>query len=219
MIITASFPGRVLQQAQTQPSTSVEAIVIVGVAALLVLAVVALAKGRFSAKGKIGNLVEGELSAEEKTRPDAPAQAISLSKTGVHFEAGAVKDSKVINADQTPGQGSATMKIGGEMSGSTAINATGPLNIGSILGGAAAGAPGGGTVSDLIKVRIADVLETRFNLPEIDKLCFDLGIDTDNIPGPSKSQKARELIDYCARRDRLPELMSKIKAERNNTGL
>jgi hypothetical protein len=197
----------------------VSAIVIVGVAAVI-LAIVALAlKGKVNVKGKIGHLVEGELQAEEKT----PPQATNQSPAGAHVAAGAIKDSKVINADQKPGQGSATTKVDGDISNSTVINVTGDLNIGAALGAASqqAGAAEAAqaTAQDPLKKKLAAVLEDRFSLSEIDTLCFDLGIDAENVRGETKPEKARALIDYCARRKMLDKLVSAIKKIRDHTDL
>jgi DNA-binding NtrC family response regulator len=51
-------------------------------------------------------------------------------------------------------------------------------------------------------------LEEKFDLEEIHDLCFDLDIDFDALPGERK--KARELVLYCRRRDRLKELATRI---------
>ena len=51
-------------------------------------------------------------------------------------------------------------------------------------------------------------LENRFDLEEIQDLCFDLGIDFDALRGAGK--KAREVVSYCQRRGRLEELATRI---------
>jgi DNA-binding NtrC family response regulator len=51
-------------------------------------------------------------------------------------------------------------------------------------------------------------LEKKFDLEEIQDLCFDLDIDFDDLPGEGK--KARELVAYCRRRDRLKKLAARI---------
>ena len=50
------------------------------------------------------------------------------------------------------------------------------------------------------------VLTERLSLEEVRTLCFDLGVDYDNLGGEGKSAKIRELILYLERRDRLPDL-------------
>jgi len=51
-------------------------------------------------------------------------------------------------------------------------------------------------------------LEERFDLEEIKNLCFDLDIDFDSLRGEGK--KAREVVAYCQRHDRLEELATRI---------
>jgi DNA-binding NtrC family response regulator len=58
-------------------------------------------------------------------------------------------------------------------------------------------------------------LGKKFGLEEIQDLCFDLDIDFDALPGEGK--KARELVAYCRRRDRLKELATRIAELRSGT--
>jgi len=56
-------------------------------------------------------------------------------------------------------------------------------------------------------VRLRETLAAYFDAGELRTLCFDLGVDYDDLPGEGKGNKARELIAYLERRDRLPELV------------
>lgn len=47
----------------------------------------------------------------------------------------------------------------------------------------------------------------HFNLDEFRTLCFDVGVDYDDLPGESKSGKARELITFLDRQGRLHDLI------------
>ena len=67
---------------------------------------------------------------------------------------------------------------------------------------------------DLPKLR--DILVTYFNDNELRNLCYDLGIDYENLGGDAKSGKARELVDYCRRYDRLPDLEAACRRLRPN---
>jgi len=61
---------------------------------------------------------------------------------------------------------------------------------------------------------IADLyrqLVTKFDLEELENLCFDLGIDFDEIKGKSKSAKARDLVLYMQRRGQLDRLRQAIQ--------
>lgn len=55
-------------------------------------------------------------------------------------------------------------------------------------------------------VDLHEVLAVRFNESELRTLCFDLEIDYDDLPGAAKTDKARELVAYLERRERIHEL-------------
>jgi len=55
---------------------------------------------------------------------------------------------------------------------------------------------------------LRQVLDDRFDLEEMKNLCSDLDVDFDNLRGEGK--KAREVIAYCRRHGRLPELVKAI---------
>lgn len=63
---------------------------------------------------------------------------------------------------------------------------------------------------------LRDALAARFSLSEIETLCFDLGIDDEDVPGTTKSEKARELVRYMERRGRLSDLIAAIRKARPN---
>lgn len=54
---------------------------------------------------------------------------------------------------------------------------------------------------------LRQVLTDRFSDDELRTLCFDLGLDYDLLPGEGKGGKARELLRYLDRRDRIDELI------------
>ena len=56
--------------------------------------------------------------------------------------------------------------------------------------------------------RIRILLSTRFSEEELRTLTFDLGIDYDDLPGKGKADKARELVAYLQRRNRIGKLVS-----------
>ena len=53
-----------------------------------------------------------------------------------------------------------------------------------------------------------------FDLDELRTLCFDLGVDFDELPGRSKSEKTRELVQYWQKRQQLHRLVEAIRYER-----
>lgn len=57
-------------------------------------------------------------------------------------------------------------------------------------------------------------LTETFNEDELKTLCFDLGIDYENVSGDNKAAKARELVDDCKRKGRILELIEKITEQR-----
>jgi hypothetical protein len=42
---------------------------------------------------------------------------------------------------------------------------------------------------------------------DLKNLCFDLGMDYEDLPGETKNGKVRELVAHCERIDRIPELV------------
>ena len=62
----------------------------------------------------------------------------------------------------------------------------------------------------LANERLPDLLELlvkRFSEDELKTLCFHLQIDYDDLPADGKTGKARELISFLDRRERVPELI------------
>lgn len=57
---------------------------------------------------------------------------------------------------------------------------------------------------------LRSVLIERFSEAELRNLCFELGVDYDVLPGPSKAEKARELVSYHDRRARISELVDQV---------
>jgi hypothetical protein len=62
--------------------------------------------------------------------------------------------------------------------------------------------------------RLREVLNDRFDVGELRTFCFDLGIDYDNLPGERKADKARELVSYLERHNRLSHLVALGKVRR-----
>ncbi len=63
-------------------------------------------------------------------------------------------------------------------------------------------------------VRLRQTIVERFNESDLRTLCFDLGIDYDDLGGRGKADNVRELLDYLYRRRRIRELLAKCKQER-----
>jgi hypothetical protein len=56
-------------------------------------------------------------------------------------------------------------------------------------------------------VKLRQILSRRFDEGELRTLCFDSGMDYDSLPGTGKADKARELVAYFERRERIPDLV------------
>lgn len=54
--------------------------------------------------------------------------------------------------------------------------------------------------------RLFQILSGTFNNGELRDLCFELGIEYDDLLGETRRDKARELVAFARRRDRLAEL-------------
>lgn len=61
---------------------------------------------------------------------------------------------------------------------------------------------------------LRQTLVNHFNLEELQLLCFDLGVDYDQLPGSTKGAKARDLILYWEQRGDLAQLVQAIRQER-----
>jgi hypothetical protein len=57
-------------------------------------------------------------------------------------------------------------------------------------------------------------IDRYFNFSEVKTLCFNLGVDYENIPGDIRSAFIRNLIISLAKRDRLQELVDLARRER-----
>jgi Effector-associated domain 7 len=64
------------------------------------------------------------------------------------------------------------------------------------------------------QVRVKNVLQEQFNREELRSLCFDLGVDWDDLEGSTLSIKAISLVGYFQRRSRLAELVAAMRTAR-----
>lgn len=62
--------------------------------------------------------------------------------------------------------------------------------------------------------RLKTLLTHHFGEGDLRELCFDLAIDYEELPGNNKRDKARELIIFCKRRDRLEDLLGHCRQQR-----
>jgi hypothetical protein len=62
------------------------------------------------------------------------------------------------------------------------------------------------------RVRLREQLDSLFSQDDIRVLCFDLGIDFDNLAGGTKQVKVQSLIVYCEQRGRVDDLIQRATA-------
>ena len=69
--------------------------------------------------------------------------------------------------------------------------------------------------------QLRENLDARFSLEELETLCFDLGIDAENVPGKDKGKEyfIQEMLTYLGRRGRLPQLVEACKLARPDWNL
>jgi hypothetical protein len=65
-------------------------------------------------------------------------------------------------------------------------------------------------------VNLRQKLVEYFSIEELRTLCFDLGVEFDNLGGEGKVGKARELVAHLQRRGRIPELVDVASKLRPN---
>ncbi len=70
---------------------------------------------------------------------------------------------------------------------------------------------------DRVKLRL--VLERRLDLEELRTLCFDLDVDFEELNATGRQGKARELVLYMVRRERIPELVDRLLLQRPDVSL
>lgn len=59
-------------------------------------------------------------------------------------------------------------------------------------------------------------LAEHFSIDELRTLCFDIGIKHENLPADTLDGMARELVSYCERACRIPELVAQCRKLRPN---
>ena len=59
-------------------------------------------------------------------------------------------------------------------------------------------------------------MKRAFNKEETRDLCFDLGIEYEDLPGSTRDGKQRELIRYCKNGNRIQELVEECNQKRPN---
>lgn len=76
------------------------------------------------------------------------------------------------------------------------------------------GAQDSGPASEPDLVTLHTVLAQRFDLEELRTLCFQLGIEYDDLRGEGRTAKARELVKLYQRKGQLDRLIARIRQSR-----
>jgi hypothetical protein len=69
-------------------------------------------------------------------------------------------------------------------------------------------------IREITPTELRLILTLQFDLEELRTLCFELGVDFDDLRGEGKAAKARELVLYLQRRGQLNTLIAEIKKQR-----
>jgi hypothetical protein len=64
------------------------------------------------------------------------------------------------------------------------------------------------------RIRLKELMVRYFNKEELEDLCFNLGIDKDDLPNATKPELAKEIILYCERHDKLDRLLEICREQR-----
>jgi len=79
-----------------------------------------------------------------------------------------------------------------------------------------ADAAAGGIVASAEGRKIYALLNSHFDLSDIEGLCFEMGIDEENLRGETKAGKARALVQHVEKTSRLDELKKLMRVQRPN---
>lgn len=60
-----------------------------------------------------------------------------------------------------------------------------------------------------VLVQLREMIERYFSFGELKSLCADLSVDDENLPGETKEDKIRELVEQMQRYNRLPDLVQR----------
>ena len=78
-------------------------------------------------------------------------------------------------------------------------------------------APGATTrLEELSLSQLRQLLSESMSVGELQTLCFDLGVNPEELPGEGKAALVRELLGYLQRRRRLPELYIWLRKHRSD---
>jgi Effector-associated domain 7 len=108
--------------------------------------------------------------------------------------------------------------------GNTGINIQGSTVNGDVVHGDKVGtqinnyntAPELSSINNAQARALVPLLNDYFSNSDIDSLCFELGIDDEQLRGQTKDEKARSLVKYVEQRGRLADLKQLMRVARPN---
>lgn len=112
-----------------------------------------------------------------------------------------------VAAQAQPAQPGIVIGAFGQQVGNVQVNASGATVAGGNITTTAAG-PLAGFASP---TELREFIIKRFSREELRTLCTDLNVDYDSLPGEGHAAKARELVLYMQRHDRLDELAAAVR--------
>lgn len=54
---------------------------------------------------------------------------------------------------------------------------------------------------------LVGLIKEHFSIEEIDDLAYGIGVEPENLPGQTRSRRARELVEFARRQSALPQLV------------
>ena len=104
--------------------------------------------------------------------------------------------------------------VGGNVS--TAGDFVGRDKVINTTGGSADDVGAGGLVTSPEGLKLYQLLNQYFEQEDLEGLCYELGIDQENLRGQTKMAKARALVQQCEKTGRLDELKKLMRVQRSN---
>jgi hypothetical protein len=167
-----------------------------------------------------GRPLQKQLQVAFNADPDFAAQLREL--VSLYEQAAAAHAPSTGIRASLQGGGAIAQGSGATAVGSRGVN-IGGSNTGTIITGDNVHYVGGApTTSSSVNrtdaaVNMATLRErliAAFSDAELRDLCFDLGIEYESLGGEGKAGKVRELISYCERHGRLPDLLAYARRKR-----
>lgn len=143
----------------------------------------------------------------------ALSEALERAGTGISHHATVSGGGAIAQGPGATAVGAGGVFVGGSSSGS--IN-TGTQIVNHIYGaGAGADPAGAARPANPLAQKLYEALNGyAFNLDDMEDVAFELGVDWDSLRGENKGARARAMVEFFTREDRLDELHACLKRKR-----